>query len=483
MGSRAERTITQLEWYSVTYRSVVAWIITGVVALVASGVGWYYFRLHRPRQAAAAAITQAADHLSQAEPLAEAQQIRETVERARGALGQARGAFAAHEWADARFAALHASDLSLQALEAAKGNNANTKMVRFYRLEGDVRVKHAGEFSWEPASPYMVLNIGDQVKTSSSASAQLIYFDGSVTTIQPGSLLEIRDLFEDPVTKVRRVKEKLSFGEVQSSTQRSNVRGSYHEVATEKVSARAEDAGEFRMAHDKDRDTTVVDTFRGQLQVETGDRRESLSAGERLRTDAEGRMASKERLPGVPRLLAPADQRVFIYEDPSQHRISLNWQDVPGAERYHLLIADQPLFTGPLYDAHRKEATAQLEVGPGTYYWKAAAVTGDGVEGPFSDIRTFRVSSERIKDRDDSVPPELEVSEFVTVGMMVIINGRTEPGATLWVDNERVDIHDDGRFYAVVRLREEGVNEVLLRAQDTAGNETRQSRSAYVEMF
>ena len=52
-----------------------------------------------------------------------------------------------------------------------------------------------------------------------SGSAQLIYFDGTVTTIQPGSLLEIRDLFEDPVTKVRRVKEKLNFGEVKSSTQ------------------------------------------------------------------------------------------------------------------------------------------------------------------------------------------------------------------------------------------------------------------------
>ena len=54
----------------------------------------------------------------------------------------------------------------------------------------------------------MALEIGDQVKTSSSASAQLIHFDGTLTTVQPGSLLEIRDLYEDPVTKVRRVREK-----------------------------------------------------------------------------------------------------------------------------------------------------------------------------------------------------------------------------------------------------------------------------------
>ena len=67
--------------------------------------------------------------------------------------------------------------------------------------------------------------------------------------------------------------------------------------------------------------------------------------------------------------------------------------------------------------------------------------------------------------------------------MMVIINGRTEPGSTLWVDNEKVDVHDDGRFYTVVRLRKEGMNELKLRAQDNAGNEAALTRNAYVETF
>ena len=53
---------------------------------------------------------------------------------------------------------------------------------------------------------------------------------------------------------------------------------------------------------------------------------------------------------------------------------------------------------------------------------------------------------------------------------MLILNGRTEPGALLWVDNEKVDVTDDGTFYAVIRLRKEGVNEVLLQAQDASGN-------------
>ena len=49
----------------------------------------------------------------------------------------------------------------------------------------------AGEFSWEPAGEAMTLRIGDQVKTSSSSSAELRYFDGTRTTIPEGNYVMI----------------------------------------------------------------------------------------------------------------------------------------------------------------------------------------------------------------------------------------------------------------------------------------------------
>ncbi len=39
-------------------------------------------------------------------------------------------------------------------MEVAKGNEA-VQMVHFYRLEGDVRVKHSGEFSWKQSADAM----------------------------------------------------------------------------------------------------------------------------------------------------------------------------------------------------------------------------------------------------------------------------------------------------------------------------------------
>ena len=65
----------------------------------------------------------------------------------------------------------------------------------------------------------------------------------------------------------------------------------------------------------------------------------------------------------------------------------------------------------------------------------------------------------------------------------MVVEGRSEPGANVWVDAEKIDLYDDGSFNAVVRLRREGMNELIFRAQDTAGNETKLTRSAYVELY
>jgi hypothetical protein len=209
-----------------------------------------------------------------------------------------------------------------------------------------------------------------------------------------------------------------------------------------------------------------------------------LVAGEGIRASSQGQLSAKRALPPVPRLVAPRDQRVFIFEEPAKESITLNWEPVAGARRYHLAISDKSLFTDTLYDALRDGTSAVLEGVPsGSYFWRVAAISGNGKRGPFSKHRRFRVSSQKIRDRGDEVPPQLEITEFVPVGLMVIVNGRTEPGATLWADNEKVDVFDDGTFYAVLRLRKEGVNELRFVAQDTAGNETELVRSTYVEIF
>lgn len=484
MASRGLRETIQVEWFNVTYRSV-GFVLT-VVATLAAGTGgyWYYFQRYSPRAEAEAAIERAEGRLGEASVIGGEGRLKELLDNARVNLDGAQAEYGEHSYDKAKVAAIRSENLSLQAITMTRGTDGKSGMVRFYRIEGDVRVKQVGEFSWDAANPKMMLQIGDQVKTSSSASAALIYFDGTVTTIQPGSLLEIRDLYEDPVTMVRRVKENLNWGELKASTQKRNVSGSYHEVSTDKVTARSEDAGEFRVAFDKESKAAEFDVFDGRIQIDTPGKKESLVGGERIRAGADGRLKGKEALPDAPSLQSPSDQRVFVYEDPQKAEITLSWENVADAAAYHLMISDKPLFTTPLYDAERQATSALIEgVGVGSYHWKVAAVSGSGAQGPFSQPRRFRVTSQHIRDQSDTDPPMLEITDFVAIGSMVIVNGRTEPGANLWADNEKIDIDDSGTFYAVIRLRREGLNEVQFMAQDNAGNEATLRRGAFVERF
>jgi len=484
MATRTMKPGLNVEWVNVTYRSVWVSVIVLVLA-VASGGWWYWTRHMIPQDDAQRAIDRAAGRLTEAGAVSlNDESLEAMIGNAKVQLEIARAEFDQSAYRESKIAAMRSEQLSMRVISSASGDESQLRVVRFNKIEGDVRIKRAGAFSWQSANTRMNLQVGDQVKTSSNGSAEVIYFDGTVSRVAPGSLLEIRDLYEDPVTKVRRVREKLTWGEVRASTQKRNVSGSYHEVTTDKLAARVEEAGEFRITHDRQDKTSVVDVFGGRVELKTPSRQATVQAGERVRATADGRLSAKESLPGVPRLLLPSDQRVFVFEEPGQEKITLSWETLSKAGAYRLMIADKPLFTETLYDAERKGDKAVIEgLAPASYFWKVAAISKSGTPGPFSTARRFRVSSQRIRDRTDNEPPRLDVSEFVPIGQMVIINGDTEPDAKLWIDNNKVDVFEDGTFNAVVKLRREGLNQLLIVAQDPAGNETSLTRKAYVEVF
>jgi hypothetical protein len=112
-----------------------------------------------------------------------------------------------------------------------------------------------------------------------------------------------------------------------------------------------------------------------------------------------------------------------------------------------------------------------------------SALDTRGTQSAFSEIRRFKVSPARARTAEDRDPPALQLSEFLPSGHLLIINGRTEPGAALTIEGQAIDVYDDGTFTAVVRMKHEGTNEVTIVAQDSAGNENRQRRSVFVESF
>ena len=54
---------------------------------------------------------------------------------------------------------------------------------------------------------------------------------------------------------------------------------------------------------------------------------------------------------------------------------------------------------------------------------------------PFSPSRKFRITTTEFRDKSDKTPPILTVQDFIQNGRFVILNGKTETGATVWVDH------------------------------------------------
>ena len=474
-----------LDWFTVSYRTIVM----GVVFLVgAAGAVFLFYYLRAasadtPEGLALQELTRAERLFSEAESAAHGDQFAQSITQAGRLLESARRSYRGRNLSASREMSLQSQGISRKILEATSSENSFTAKV--YRFEGDVKLKRVRQFVWESVTGNVALKVGDQIKTASSGSAQIVYFDGAITTIKPGSLLEIRELFEDPATKVRKVRERLNFGGVLSTTQGGNASGSFHEVSTETSVARAGDRAQMAIEYDQHRKVTKAAVESGEAEVTAGSNTVKLGRLESVTIAPSLQFAAKEALLAAPSLVEPLDQRVFVYEAGRPVATTLKWSRVAGAGSYRLQISQQPLFGLLLLD--KPDISSNSVVLPdlvtGGYYWRVSARDPGGMEGAFSETRKFRIGSDRERGPVDKVPPPLQLIDFLPSGALVIIKGRTESAATVAIDGQPVDVYDDGSFTAVVKMKHDGPNTVEIIAQDTAGNETKIRKSVYVETY
>lgn len=480
---QADRPTIILDWFNVSYRALFTSLL---ILITAGGAGSYYaylkiFYAGSPKAEARQAIDEAEESLEKAGPVVYQDATTELKQTAQRLLSEARRQYDATNYMDARKAAVEAKLNADKSVAISRGESA--REVQFYRVEGDVKVKRVRELIWVEAEQGMSLSAGDQIKTSSRASAQIIYFNGTITTVKPGSLLEIKDLYDNPATRVQQVRERLREGRITASTREPGAEGSFHEVSTQNTVAKSEDRSDFEVAYDKENERTQVEVFTGRTKLSAGSSAPvEVTTAQRATVDAAAHLSPVEALPPTPVLLSPVDQKIFLLRDEQPPAVELMWEPVEMAVGYRLQISSQPLFSQPIADLNPLRSTAATlpDVREGGYYWRVAALFGNGTEGPYSMPRKFKVVSGRVAQAGDTTPPPVQIENFLVFASQVIVRGRTEPGALLTVEGQRVDVYDDGSFTTVVPLKHEGINRVLFVAQDMAGNESRVERSATV---
>jgi hypothetical protein len=193
-------------------------------------------------------------------------------------------------------------------------------------------------------------------------------------------------------------------------------------------------------------------------------------------------LSEPKALPAPPQLVEPADNLEVNLD--RVRELVFSWQPVQGATRYAFQVSRSRLFVDNVIESdNRAKPRATIGVrGEGNFLWRAAAYGKDGAQGPWSTPRRLRIASQRGGGREaDKTPPQVELEDVRAYGSIVMLAGRTEPGASIEVNGEETSVSADGSFNKTVQLAAEGWSFVEIRARDAWGNETVRKQRVYVE--
>ena len=464
-------------WYTVSVDTLRALAATLVIAALA-GAGYLAYRAWQARELE----REAGFLLEEVHSLLE----RTAQERPEGGFGDdfqtasagyeaARTAHAERDFRVAVDEGRRARALLLAMLDST-GPRAGSGEAQFIAVQGGVELRRGDQGEWEPARGRDVLRSGDYVKTSANGSAEVVFLDGTLYTVRPNTLFVVTRE-RASIGSATEQAISMEYGWVNLNTAQRGGR-----VSTPRAEARVARDTEAAVSVDRATATARFSAFRGEMEVTSaaGVTRK-VTALEQV-TQAKELLSEAQRIPPAPLPLEPGAG--FETTLDGSRELQLSWEPVTGAMRYALQVSRNRLFVDNLIDVDSRTASHALLGlrGEGTFEWRVAARTHEGLQGPWSEARTFRVvASRRAGDGGDKTPPLLEIDQVQAYGNVFIVNGRSEPGAEVTVNGEGVAVATNGTFNKTVLVASDGWSFLEFEATDASGNIARLRHRVFVE--
>ncbi len=468
---------TDIDWYLISIDRLKQ--IGLIILLVALGLaGWWFFsnQKRNPRSAAESAIVDAREGLNDLASSKDFTSHRSEFDRAQKKLDEATSLLTSGKYVNAQEAAVESQTISRAAISGGGGADND---AQFLTVEGDVQFQKSATSDWKRADARTPLFNGDWVKTGDNASAELIFSNGSLYTVGPSALLEIYAQL-NPATSKKSNSVQMQIGSVEVATTDdvSTVRTPGSQVVVDSDST-------TQVGVDRSKSTSVVAT-KGTASVasSTGGTAIKLNSGEKVSATAQGSLSGVKKLLMPPALLSPADNQVYPVSNES--RVDFAWEGVPSATSYTLQVSRSRLFTTLEINSKRQKTGASAKVtAEGAFYWRVASIGTDGDVGPFTSFRRFRVTGgtrEAGSISQETPPPSLQIKKPYSIGgPFYMIEGVTDPGATVFINDEEVDVESNGHFKKLVSFSKVGRNSVVVKAVNAAGKQTIQSETVLVE--
>ncbi len=470
----------EIDWVVVSLEGMRRWGLRAFLLVVAGGallVGLYL--LHEPTERRAErALRRATALQSTLRNAGLPSGLFQEFELASNILAEARVHFERRDFSPS----LMRAEDALRRFELLAGL-ANQEFVgsgQIISVEGRVEVQRTNQTRWERAREKQPLYNGDFVKTGSDGSAEIMFADGTVFRVAPDSLLEVhREARGSGASAPGEVRVKVGQVNVYTASQPSL-------VVTDAVRADVQRDSRVGVEVAEDSSTTVA-TYTGRASVSSAaGGRVELTSRQAVISSPQGTLGPRRPVPEPPVLLAPPSGHAVNLDETD--RLAISWRPVPGAPSYILQVSRSRLFKAGTIDLEtppRATTQANLRVVlPGSYFWRVAALSEGGIRSEWSAARSFRATyGIGMEELADTTPPRLEVQRATQMGNLVLIQGVTEPGATVTVHGEGVEVAADGRFIKTVAIGQEGRTTIVIRAIDPAGNVTEHRETIVLEVF
>ena len=471
---KKQSAAAEIDWYLISIDRLKQ--IGLVVLLILLGIaGWWFWKSQKgnPQANADSAIAEARRSLNELAASPEFNTRRTEFNRAQQKLDEARTHFNATRWTEAQGAAVESHTISRTALA---GETDVENDAQFITVEGDVQFQKAASSEWKDAESRTALFNGDWVKTGGRASAELMFSNGTLYTVGPNALLEIYSaVAPGSTTKTNSVTMQVGSIEIETSQDAtSTVRTPGTQVVVDPKSMTQVDVDQAKQ--------TDVTSARGAAQVApaSGGPAVRIAAGERVSATPQGALSPVKKLSPSPTLLSPGDNQILQLSPDLQ--VEMLWEAQPGATGYLLQVSRSRLFSTQEINSRRSKTSAKAKISSeGAFFWRVASISADGEVGPFSPFRRFRVIGGG-RSTNDKEPPKLQLKAPFSLGSQFFtISGNTEPGASVFINEEEADVDSNGAFTKIISLPRVGRNDVIVKAIDAAGNQTVQSQTVQVQ--
>jgi len=353
------------------------------------------------------------------------------------------------------------------------------KEAHFVNLDGNVRVKRAGSSQWMPADYNTSLEKGDFVQTGSDGVARIIFADGTNYTLKPDALIAVEESREDPVTRATKVAVQVTSGAVDLATGHFEAPGSSSQVSFADAVASLNEQSRAAVRNDPGKNVHEITVNAGQAEVTRGSTSIQLGQYEQVTFAAEQPGLVRNKVIAPPDLVTPPNMQLLQVADPKAATLDFSWTEMPGAVAYHLQVSPSVMLANFVVDKKVSGRTSVSISGldEGIYYWMVSSIDAKGVESQPSQANRLNLLRQVA-----GTQAYLEITKIIQHGKVVEVQGKTEPGSTVIINNEQVfSIQPDGTFRGFTAPLNSGSNQISITAQDRKGDTNTIRKSVVIE--